>query len=112
MVDAFARRNAAQYVSRFDAYKGETIEISGERPGPRGTSLVETHLNRAGNSPVILTYVLRQTGDRWGIVDVLLKGTVSQLAVQRSDFATTLRSGGLPALTHELNGYADGVARQ
>lgn len=109
LLDAFARRNAAQYVSRFDGYSGETIEIAGERAGPRNTTLVETRLLRPGGNPVVLTYVLRRTGDRWGIVDVLLNGSVSQLAVQRSDFAATLRSGGIPALTREFYAYADGV---
>ncbi|WP_158045731.1 ABC transporter substrate-binding protein [Skermanella pratensis] len=110
LLDAFARRNAAQYVRRFDGYSGETIEITGERAGPRSTTLVETRLLRPGGNPVVLTYVLRETGGRWGIVDVLLNGSVSQLAVQRSDFAATLRSGGIPALTREFNAYADGVA--
>lgn len=110
LLDAFARRNAAQYVSRFDGYSGETIEIAGERAGPRNTTLVETRLLRPESNPVVLTYVLRRTSDRWGIVDVLLNGSVSQLAVQRSDFAATLRSGGIPALTREFNAYADGVS--
>ncbi|UEM05814.1 ABC transporter substrate-binding protein [Skermanella rosea] len=109
LLGAFARRNAAQYVSRFDGYSGETIEIAGERSGPRNTTLVETRLLRPQGSPVVLTYVVRRMGDGWGIVDVLLNGSVSQLAVQRSDFAATLRSGGIPALTREFNAYADGV---
>ncbi|QQP92174.1 ABC transporter substrate-binding protein [Skermanella sp. TT6] len=109
LLDAFVRRNAAQYVSRFDGYSGETIEIAGERSGPRNTTLVETRLLRPRGSPVVLTYVVRRMGDGWGIVDVLLNGSVSQLAVQRSDFAATLRSGGIPALIREFDAYADGV---
>jgi len=110
LLEAFARRSAAQYVQRFDGYSGESFETVGERPGPRGTTLVETRLIRPTGKPVTLTYVLRQRDGKWGIVDVLLDGNISQLAVQRSDYANTLRNGGIPALTKELNSYADGVA--
>ena len=110
LLEAFARRSAAQYVQRFTGYSGESFEIVGDRPGPRGTTLVETRLIRPTDNPVTLTYVLRQRDGEWGIVDVLLDGNISQLAVQRSDYANALRNGGIPALTKDLNTYADGVA--
>ncbi|WP_286192145.1 ABC transporter substrate-binding protein [Roseomonas genomospecies 6] len=108
-LDAFARRSAAQYVDRFDSYNGQRIEIVGERPAPRGMLLVDTDLQRAGKAPVRLSYLLRQEGDRWRILDVLAKGTVSQLATQRSEFQNTLRGGGLTALTRDLNSNADRI---
>ena len=110
LLDAFGRRSAAQYVQRFSGYNGESFEIVGERSGPRGTTLVETRLLRPNDKPVTLTYVLRQRDGKWGIADVLLDGSISQLAVQRSDYANALRNGGIAALTKELNSYADGVA--
>ncbi len=108
-LDAFARRSAAQYVDRFDSYDGQRIEITGERPAPRGMLLVDTDLVRAGKAPVRLSYLLRPEGDRWRILDVLAKGTVSQLATQRSEFQSTLRGGGLAALTRDLNSNADRI---
>lgn len=108
-LDAFARRSAAQYVDRFDSYDGQRLEIVGERPAPRGMLLVDTDLVRAGKTPVRLSYLLRPEGDRWRILDVLAKGTVSQLATQRSEFQNTLRGGGLAALTRDLNSNADRI---
>ncbi|MBB3265681.1 phospholipid transport system substrate-binding protein [Azospirillum sp. OGB3] len=108
-LDAFARRSAAQYVDRFDSYDGQRLEIVGERPAPRGMLLVDTDLVRAGKAPVRLSYLLRPEGDRWRILDVLAKGTVSQLATQRSEFQNTLRGGGLAALTRDLNSNADRI---
>lgn len=102
-LDAFTRQSAAQYVDRFNSYEGQTIEIVGERPGTRGTMLVDTDLERPGKSTVRLTYVLRQEGSGWKILDVLAKGTISQLASQRADFQSSLRSGGLQGLTRDLN---------
>jgi phospholipid transport system substrate-binding protein len=109
LIDAFARRSAAQYVDRFDSYNGERIEMTGERAGPRSTTLVDTRLVRSGKEPVQLTYVVRQREGRWGIIDVLAQGDISQLAVQRSDYAGTLRSGGVPALIRQLDAGADSI---
>lgn len=106
-LDAFIRRSAAQYVDRFDSYDGQRIEIVGERPAQRGMVLVDTNLMRRTKDPVRLTYLLRQEAGQWRILDVLAKGTVSQLATQRSEFQTSLRNGGLPALTRDLNANAD-----
>ncbi|CAO3424866.1 ABC transporter substrate-binding protein [Azospirillum doebereinerae] len=102
-LDAFTRRSAAQYVDRFDSYEGQTIDIVGERPGPRGTTLADTNLKKPDKPPVRLTYVLRQEGNGWKILDVLAKGTISQVAAQRADFQASLRSGGLQGLTRDLN---------
>ncbi|WP_448191542.1 ABC transporter substrate-binding protein [Azospirillum sp. sgz301742] len=106
-LDAFTRRSAAQYVERFDNYEGQTIDLVGERPGPRGTTLVDTTLKKPGKDPVRLTYVMRQVGNGWKILDVLAKGTISQVATQRADFQTSLRSGGLQGLTRDLNANAE-----
>ena len=38
----------------------------------------------------------------WKAVDVLEDGSISRVAVQRSDFRQLLDSGGLPALTTAL----------
>ncbi len=106
-LDAFTRRSAAQYVDRFNSYEGQTIDIVGERPGTRGTMLVDTDLKKPGKSPVRLTYVLRQEGSGWKILDVLAKGTISQIASQRADFQSSLRTSGLPGLTRDLNTNAE-----
>ncbi len=106
-LDAFSRRSAAQYVERFDSYEGQSIDIIGQRDGPRGTTLVDTHVKKPGKEPVRLTYVLRPQGQTWKILDVLAKGTISQVATQRSEFQTILRNGGLAGLTNDLNAAAD-----
>ncbi len=106
-LDAFSRRSAAQYVERFDSYDGQTIDIVGQREGPRGTTLVDTNIIKPGKEFVRLTYVLRPQGQSWKILDVLAKGTISQVATQRSEFQSILRNEGLPGLTRSLNAIAD-----
>ena len=49
-----------------------------------------------------LSFVLLQTSSRWRVVDVLLDGTISRVATQRSDFRSALSHGGGPALLEAL----------
>jgi phospholipid transport system substrate-binding protein len=63
---------------------------------------VATQLVRPGKSPIELDYVMRQGPTGWRVVDVLSDGTISRVAVQRSDFRSLLRSGGVSALTKGL----------
>lgn len=102
LLQAFANWSAMTYASRFNTYTGETFEVTGERPGPRETVFVDTRINRPSEGPVAITYVMAHNSDRWQIVDVLLQGSISELAQRRNDFSATLREGGLPKLTEAL----------
>ena len=46
-------------------------------------------------------------GSDWKITDVYLAGNISQMAQKRSDFAATLASGGISALTKRINALTD-----
>ncbi len=106
LFDAFARLTVATYASRFSGYSGESFETLAERPGPRDTMLVDTRIVRSDGPPVALTYVLRKTGDRWRVIDILLNSTVSELAMRRSEYRS-LGGGKAVGLTHKLNAKAD-----
>ncbi len=108
LLKAFARFSVANYASRFKGYSGEKFEIVGTRPGVRDTTLVETRLVRTGDEPPVpITYVFEEDDNRWRIIDVLLERSISELALRRSEYAQTLRSGGIEALTTILNSKAD-----
>jgi phospholipid transport system substrate-binding protein len=49
-----------------------------------------------------LDYVMSQTPAGWKVVDVLAAGSISRVAVQRSDFRYILSSGGGDALLASL----------
>jgi phospholipid transport system substrate-binding protein len=49
-----------------------------------------------------LGYVMQQTGADWKVVDVLAAGSISRVAVQRSDFRRVLSNGGGDALVASL----------
>jgi phospholipid transport system substrate-binding protein len=47
----------------------------------------------ASGDPVKLDYVVHRDNGEWKIIDVLLNGSISRVAVQRSDFRALLSSG-------------------
>ena len=46
---------------------------------------------------------MRQEADTWKAVDVLADGSISRVAVQRSDFRRLVTRGGAQALIESLN---------
>lgn len=103
LVDAFTRMSVSTYASRFNGYGGETFETVREREGPQKTILVETRLNVVDDDPVTLTYVTKKVGEEWRIVDVLLTGGISELAVRHSEYRKILRDSGIAGLVDRLN---------
>lgn len=111
LTDAFSRLSIATYAKRFSGYSGERFETLEEKAGPRGTTLVETRLVRPADAPVPLTYVLQKPEQGFRIIDVILQGSISELAVRRSEYAQVLRQGGLDGLTRLLDGKAEEMLR-
>jgi len=98
LVALFTEMSIASYAARFDGFSGEAFEILGEAPGPRDAVVVESRLLRPDDRPVGLSYVMRDQGDSWRIVDVLLDAKFSELARQKAEFAAVLRDGGVADL--------------
>jgi phospholipid transport system substrate-binding protein len=107
LISAFTRMSAGTYASRFTGFSGQQFVTVGERPGPRGTKLVETQIVSPGGDPVTLTYVTRANQGDWRIVDVLLTGGISELAVRRSEYRRVLAKRGAAGLIDDLNRAAN-----
>jgi phospholipid transport system substrate-binding protein len=100
---AFRRYTIASYVNSFDNYTGQRFEVSPDlRELPNGEQEVNSRIIPRNGDPHLLDYVMRQGADGWRAVDVLLDGTISRVAVQRSDFRSLLNRGGAAALAKSL----------
>jgi len=103
LLAAFRRYTVSSYVSNFNSFNGQSFEVLPTvRPVGNGEVVVRTRLIRTDDSPVKLDYVMRQGPAGWQVVDVLTDGSISRVAVQRSDFRQLLISGGVPALAAGL----------
>lgn len=109
---AFAALSTATYAANFDGHSGEKFETVGTRPGPQDTTLVDTKIVKASGSPVEITYVAKQAGSGWKIVDVVVDKGISELAVKRSEYAGVLKKSGVDGLIAVLNRKADELAKK
>ena len=103
---AFSRFTIANYAKNFDNYAGQKLELDGDVQTRGVDKLVKTKLT-GGGSNVSLAYRMRESGGTWKIIDVYYNGSISQLTTQRSDFASTLASGGAKALVAKLDAQTE-----
>lgn len=110
--DAFARITIATYAGRFTGWGGEQFKTLGEEPAAQDTVFVKTMLDRPDAEDVQLTYRLRKVNGAWKIVDIYNKGTVSELALRRSDYSSVLKRDGFEKLLQTVDAkvadYASG----
>ena len=106
LTTAFSDLSVSTYAARFDGYSGERFEVD---PNPSQTSggvIVNTKLVQKSGEPIQLNYLMRDGDAGWQILDVFLKGTISELATRRSEFSTVLRRDGAQALVQLIENRA------
>ena len=54
-------------------------------------------------APIAINYRMRPDGDGWRIIDVYLNGTVSELALRRSEYAAVLQRDGFDRLVASID---------
>jgi phospholipid transport system substrate-binding protein len=102
LLTTFRRFTIATYVANFDKFDGERFQVF---PGSRDSGsdkIVKTEIMQQSGDPIRLDYVMRQESSQWRAVDVLLDGSISRVAVQRSDFRKILSGGDADALITSL----------
>ena len=99
----------ANYAGRFTDYKDESFEQLGKEDGAYETVMVKTRLLVPSDQNVDLDYRLRETPDGWRVVDIYLKGSVSELALRRSDYSAVVKRGGYAELSTYLRGKIDAL---
>ncbi len=82
----FTRFTVASYVANFNSFGGETFTILPDTRVVGAEQVVSTQIVPTKGDAAKLDYVMRQESSGWRAVDVLLDGTISRAAVQRSDF--------------------------
>lgn len=103
-LETFERFMVANYAGRFDGFSGQSFQTLGEVPDPRpGAVIVKTRLIDPTDKNIDLNYRMRQVGGTWKVIDVYLDGTVSELAVRRSEFVSIVKRENLDALIVALD---------
>lgn len=110
LIAAFERMTIANYAKNFDSFGGEKFTVD-PTAQVHGTDKVVMSKLIASGQTIPFNYRMRQSGGTWKVIDVYLNGFVSELATKRSDYGSTLSTGGAPALIKKLNAMADGLMK-
>ncbi len=101
VIDALTRHSAVSLARNFVSYDGTPFRVD-----PKAIERGPYRIVKVMIGGATLFYQMRQAAGQWKIIDVI-SGGVSNLALQRSDLATTVAKG-LPALVKRL-GQLDAV---
>ncbi len=106
LTDAFSKLTIATYAKSFDSYGGEKFPVEPASIARGSDKFVKSKLV-SGNETHVFNYRMHQVGSDWKITDVLLEGSISQMAQKRSDFSATLASGGPSGLAKKIDALAN-----
>ena len=102
-LDKFTQFMIANYAGRFDGFSGQSFVTRGEDSARMDTTIVKSTLIDPGGEDVELNYRMREVEGEWKIIDVYLDGTVSELALRRSEFVSIVKREDLEALLVALD---------
>jgi phospholipid transport system substrate-binding protein len=94
---------SANYAGRFTGYSGQQFKTLGVEPSSHETMIVRTELENPDGDDVTLNYRLRETPEGWRIIDVYLNGTVSELALRRSEYSSLIKRDGFESLVDTVD---------
>jgi len=114
LLAAFRAFTIASYVSNFDSDSGTTFRILPETRAVGADKVVETEIVPKDGDRTRMDYVMRQSAAGWRAIDELEEGTISQAAVQRSDFRSLLADGPdklIDSLTAKVSKMSGGTVK-
>jgi phospholipid transport system substrate-binding protein len=114
LLAAFRAFTIASYVSNFDSDSATTFRILPETRAVGADKVVESEIVPKDGDPTRMDYVMREAGAGWQAIDVLEEGTISQAAVQRSDFRSLLADGPdklIDSLTAKVDKMSGGTVK-
>ena len=86
LLEVFSQFTVASYVANFDDFNGEKFTIEADNRKVENDVVVPSRIVASNGDVTKLDYVMRNTESGWRVVDILLDGSISRVAVTRSDF--------------------------
>ena len=103
LVDAVERLTLTSYAKDFSQFSGEEFVVKSEVTPRSEDKIVQSKLKTSNGTEVPFNYRMHQADGQWKIVDVYLNGNISQLALRRADFQSTVQKLGPSGLVDKRN---------
>jgi phospholipid transport system substrate-binding protein len=113
LLDVFRSYTVSSRVANFDHDGGQRFVTLPDKRSVGEQVVVATQIVPLSGAPAQIDYVLRpakgEVGVLWKATDIMLDGSISQVAVQRSEFYGLLRNGGVAKLIGTLRRKTAGL---
>ena len=102
LTETYLAFSVATYAAQFDEWEGERFEVGDQRPSTGGAVIIPSWIIPKTGDSTEIDYVMRESNGAWRVVDVLYDGSVSQVAVRRSEFVSIFRAKGIAGLIETI----------
>ena len=103
MSETFLNFISATYTKRFHMIDGLNFEYVESEKTSDGMILINTNLLTPNEEPVKFQYVFINDEDDWKILDILINGTISEIATKKSEYSKIITSEGVDGLVEKLS---------
>lgn len=101
--ETFLNFISATYTKRFHMIDGLNFEYLESKKTDDGMILVNTNLLIPNEDSVKFKYVFINEEDDWKILDILINGTISEIATKKSEYSKIIKSEGVDGLIKKLS---------
>ena len=102
LTQVFEQYITSNYLKMFRNIENPNFKNINEKKIGKNYRLVKTFLVINKNENIEINYLLLKKKNNWRIFDVLLAGTVSEIATKKSEFSKHLENGGVKGLMKAL----------
>ena len=102
LTHVFAHYITSNYLKMFKNIQDPSFKYFNEKKIGKNYRLVKTSMVIDQSENVEINYLLQKTDNKWRIFDVLLAGSVSEIATKKSEFSKHLETGGVDSLIKAL----------
>lgn len=107
----FSKLSVSAYAHNFKDFSGESFVFVSEEETGRGGVVIHTNLLIPGQKDVKFDYMMKKKDDGWQIINIIADG-VSDLALKRSEYTSTLSRDGFDVLIAKITEKIDNYAAQ
>jgi phospholipid transport system substrate-binding protein len=112
----FTQFTVDSYVHEFASFSGQSLKLLPDEKTLGAKKIVETDIVGSDSSTTEIDYVMSDNAAGWQITDVLLNGTISQVAIHASDFSGLVTQGDatklIAALKSKIAALSSGMVGQ
>ena len=102
-IEKFTSYISSNYIDRFRGKKDFNYEYKGIDKIGENYRIAYTIFKLGEKEKLKINYMLIKNQNKWLIFDVLLNGSISEIATKKSEFNETLNDGGITSLINLIN---------